>query len=318
MSLQDISIKDEYRSLFHNMAKEFYIPLLNESVEYKRAVGYFSSTVLCQIADGISRLAINGGKIQIVASPHLSEEDIEAMKSGYERRDEIVKQAVIRELIEARNVFEEKRLNLLANLIADNVLDIKIALMESKSKMAIYHEKMGIVTDKDGNIVAFSGSMNESGNALNENYEVIDIWCSWKSNEQKEKVETKVAAFTSIWNNTEPHVSIIAFPELKQEILDRYKRTSITDYSDVTDDDLFFIEETKSSYAVNMPENVKLHDYQIEAIDEWEKRDYCGIFDMATGTGKTFTGLGAVERLCKAMKNKLAVIIVCPYQHLVE
>ena len=38
---------------------------------------------------------------------------------------------------------------------------------------------------------------------------------------------------------------------------------------------------------------------------------------MATGTGKTFTGLGAATWLLK--KNKrLAVIIVCPYQHLVE
>ena len=39
---------------------------------------------------------------------------------------------------------------------------------------------------------------------------------------------------------------------------------------------------------------------------------------MATGTGKTYTGLGAVVRLCEALRNRLAVFIVCPYQHLVE
>ena len=38
---------------------------------------------------------------------------------------------------------------------------------------------------------------------------------------------------------------------------------------------------------------------------------------MATGTGKTLTALGAVAELCKNVK-RLAVIIVCPYQHLVE
>ncbi|MCL2810358.1 MAG: DEAD/DEAH box helicase family protein, partial [Clostridia bacterium] len=67
-----------------------------------------------------------------------------------------------------------------------------------------------------------------------------------------------------------------------------------------------------------IPPKVMLHGYQTEAIDAWKEKGWCGIFDMATGTGKTFTGLGAVARLYKAVNGKLAVIIVCPYQHLVE
>ena len=39
---------------------------------------------------------------------------------------------------------------------------------------------------------------------------------------------------------------------------------------------------------------------------------------MATGTGKTYTGLGAISKLSKDLNDNLAVIIVCPYQHLVE
>lgn len=39
---------------------------------------------------------------------------------------------------------------------------------------------------------------------------------------------------------------------------------------------------------------------------------------MATGTGKTYTALGALCQLSKVCKGKLAVVIVCPYQHLVE
>ena len=67
----------------------------------------------------------------------------------------------------------------------------------------------------------------------------------------------------------------------------------------------------------SIPLGVKLHDYQIEAIKNWVNNDYCGIFDMATGTGKTFTGLGAVAKLVEN-KKRAAIIIVCPYQHLVE
>jgi superfamily II DNA or RNA helicase len=39
---------------------------------------------------------------------------------------------------------------------------------------------------------------------------------------------------------------------------------------------------------------------------------------MATGSGKTLTALGGLERLCKVTSSNLGVVIVCPYQHLIE
>ena len=39
---------------------------------------------------------------------------------------------------------------------------------------------------------------------------------------------------------------------------------------------------------------------------------------MATGTGKTYTGLGAISKLSEDLNDDLAVIIVAPYKHLVE
>lgn len=41
MSLKDIDVKIEYRSLLHNIASEFYIPALNQAISYDRAVGFF-------------------------------------------------------------------------------------------------------------------------------------------------------------------------------------------------------------------------------------------------------------------------------------
>ena len=84
MSLQDIEIKLEYRSLIHNIASEFYIPTLNEAISYDRAVGFFSSSILSSIAYGIDGLARNGGKIRLVTSPYLSDsdkEEVEKLKS---------------------------------------------------------------------------------------------------------------------------------------------------------------------------------------------------------------------------------------------
>lgn len=317
MSLLDVDVKREYRSLLHDITREFYIPLLLHAAEYKRAVGFFSSTVLCQIADGVAALAKNGGKIKIVASPHLSDEDIQAIQKGYELRG-IVKKAILREMAEPTDIFSEKRLNLLANLIADGILDIKIAFTESDSAMGMYHEKLGIITDAENNSVVFSGSMNESANALTVNYEVIDVWCSWNGEEQSERVATKIAAFSSIWNDIEPNIKIIEFPELRQEIIDRYKMTPLVDYSESLQEELMQPYPRALNRGPQIPDDIMLHDYQIEAIDVCERNGFRGIFDMATGTGKTYTGLGAVIRLCEIVDSKVSVFIVCPYQHLVE
>ena len=68
MSFKDIEIKTEYRSGKSDVIKDFYIPVLSRAVKYKRAVGFFSSTALIQIAKGISEMVVNGGHIQLIAS----------------------------------------------------------------------------------------------------------------------------------------------------------------------------------------------------------------------------------------------------------
>lgn len=322
MSFQELDIKREYRSLLDSVAKDFYVPLLIQAVKYQRAVGFFSSSCLVEISKGISELAKNGGKIQLVASPYLSDEDIEAIKSGYAMRDQVVKEAIRREMTEGKTPFEKARLNLLANLISDNILDIKIAFTEDSDRMGMYHEKMGIITDAEGNRVAFAGSMNESAAAMTLNYETIDVYCSWKG--EVDRVIAKENAFASIWNDTEPNIKIIDFPELKQEIIDKYKyavpdfEIDKKEYAPDIDTVLHTDLGVYTEYGPKFPEWFKLHDYQDEAITEWQKRNYRGIFDMATGTGKTYTGLGALTTLSKNLGHKLAAIIVCPYQHLVE
>lgn len=319
MSLKDISIKREYRPE-DNVVRNFYIPLLSSAISYQRAVGFFSSTILAEIAVGISELVKNNGKIQIVASPYLSDEDVEAIKQGYKARDEVVKNSVLQALNDPKSDFEKNNLNLLANLIADNILDIKIAFTEKGHSFGMYHEKMGIITDAENNHVAFSGSLNETFNAVHFNYETIDVYCSWKP-EDLERVNDKISAFDRIWNNDEANITIIDFPELKDEMVRKYKREKV-DYDKFVEPKLPDIIDVPIKMKVlnrpTMPEWLDLHDYQESAIEEWAKCGYRGIFDMATGTGKTLTGLSAITRIAKDLNNKLAVIIVAPFQHLVD
>ena len=318
MSLKDLDIKVEYRSKHIDIATSFYIPLLTEACMYKRAVAYFSSSSLLEISVGICNLAKRRGKIKLVTSPCLSEEDIEAIKKGYAKRDEIIKKALLSKLEEAKDDFERDRLDLLANLIATNVLEIKIILIDNG--IGIFHEKLGIIEDDFGNKVAFSGSMNESETAFKKNYETIDVFCNWKIGDEASRFEKKFEAFKNLWVGNDDGVIIIDFPELSQEIIKKYKRKEQTDFSIDQREYLSCSIEKKREEVleIKIPNEYKLRDYQEEAIEKWVENGYRGIFDMATGTGKTLTALGAIARISENLKGKLGVIIVCPFQHLVE
>lgn len=327
MSLQEVAIQRDYRSLVHDIAREFYIPLLSRAVFYDRAVGFFSSTILAQIAAGITGLRNNGGKIRLVASPHLSDEDIQAIQSGYKRREDVIASAIQNAMTEPKNDFEKEHLNILANLIADGVLDIKIAFTEKNGKMGMYHEKLGLIGDSQGNVVAFSGSMNESTTALTLNYEAIDVYCSWNP-QDVERVADKKKAFESIWNDTEQGIKTIEFPSLKQDIIAKYKR-EVPDWTrppvapPAPEDIVPTVEPVPTqveipTYYPKRPAWFSVRQYQSDAIENWSKAGYRGIFDMATGTGKTLTALEAIRTISEAKENKLAVIVVVPYQHLVE
>lgn len=65
MSLQDVPVKNEYRSLIDNVVQDFYLPLLKEATVYKRAVGFFSSSSLVEISKGIAKMASSGGKFKL-------------------------------------------------------------------------------------------------------------------------------------------------------------------------------------------------------------------------------------------------------------
>lgn len=329
MGLKDHKIKSEYRSLIDNVVQDFYIPLLKDAVSYKRAVGFFSSSSLVEISKGIAGMAAEGGKIQIVASPYLSDEDIDAIRYGYEDRNKIIESALLTQISEKpTDYYSMERLNLLATLIADGVMDIQIAYTEDKNGIGMYHEKMGIIEDVYGDKIAFSGSNNESATAMTINYETMDVFRSWGDSSEIERVRLKENAFCSIWHNTEPNIKVLKFPNITDALIERYRRKQA---NFAIDDEQFAkrmltyaskISDISLTYGgpigARVPDDITLREYQKDAISVWVGENYRGIYDMATGTGKTLTGLGAISKLSEDLDDVLAVIIVCPYQHLVE
>ena len=73
-------------------------PCLEQSIIYKRAVGFFSSTSMALVAKGLTALIRAGGKMQLVASPQLSDEDIEAITRGIKQKEQVITDVTKKEL----------------------------------------------------------------------------------------------------------------------------------------------------------------------------------------------------------------------------
>ncbi len=295
MSFKDLDIKLSYISCGEeNIAKSFLVPSLKHTKIYRRSVGFFSSSVFSLIIDGIVALSRNGGKIEIIASPQLSAEDMDAIQLGYQKRDEIIKSVFSKDFLKEIESLDDVKLQLLASLIANETLDIKIAVTES---LGIYHDKLGILEDFEGNRIAFYGSVNESQNGYKNNYEKIRVVKSWVEAEVA-SVSDECKEFQTLWDGTNPYVKVYDYKESAKENILRVIDTR----------------KTTNDKTVDSP--IILRDYQEEAINAWVNNDYHGFYVMATGTGKTWTAIYSAKRLLE--KHPAMVVICAPYKHLIR
>lgn len=334
LSLRDLAIQDEYRSDRCDLIQEFYIPCLEKATVYKRAVGFFSSTSMAAAAKGLTALIRVGGKMQLIASPYLSAADADAIEQGIRQKEEVIVSAVQRELDKEFEEIVRDRLACLAWLLGQGVLEIKLAIPKNVRGYGIYHEKLGIFADKNSNLVAFTGSANESSSALIDNFECIDVFCCWHQG-VSDRALRKAENFQRLWNNNTENLEVISFPETaRRSLLRLYPERSPQWEPGLPQKPKPSVSERKGSYKVvplkenppakpqsetlQMPSDITLRPHQIRAQREWFTHSGKGILEMATGSGKTITALVAATNLYKHIGSQLLIVIVCPYLHLVS
>lgn len=295
MNYQDLNIRRSYISCGEdNIADALITPALKCTKCYRRSVGFFSSGVFMTIMDGIVALARNHGCVQLIASPKLSEEDIDAISKGYEQRERIVQNSFKRDFLNELESWDDMRLALLSELIARGILDIKVAV---SGTLGFYHDKLGILEDFDGNTVAFYGSANSTLSGYKNNYEKIRVVRDWVPGEA-DSVQDECEEFESLWNGTNKFVDVFNFKESASKSI------------------FEVIERRKETASKKEPAPIVLRDYQKEAIQSWEDNDFHGFYVMATGTGKTWTAIYAAKRMIE--KHPAMVVICAPYKHLVK
>ncbi|QLH84811.1 DEAD/DEAH box helicase family protein [Halosimplex pelagicum] len=284
-----------------DFVEEFYNPLLSRSVEYKRGVGYFTTNWLQSAARGIAQLAANGGTAKWIMSPMLEPEDWEAIKQGEKaKRDKALRAELESDIKDLQYDLEYQTRNAIAWMVADGLLEIRFAIPNTDLH-GDFHDKFGVFTDGSGNKVAFHGSKNDSAHAF-ENYEAYSIDCDWLSDRDTQGVTLQEERFDTIWDGQKPNLDIITLPEgIEQDIADLRDQ----DHRPYDDPD-------------GESNDIELRPYQREAVENWMGNGMRGLFEMATGTGKTFTALGAMDRVLAESQNQMLVVIAVPYTHLAK
>lgn len=243
--------------------------------------------------------------MKLICSPKFLEDDIKAIEKGYKNKNEVIKNSIIREIDKFPDDIFDDNLNCLSWLIANNRLEIRVAIPININYdgYGIYHEKIGIFYDQDDNSIIFYGSNNETLRGVTYNYESFDVYKSWIENE---RCKLKEIHFNKLWENKAKGVKIFNFPEAaKKRIIEKI----IPQKFDKINGNNLYIFETAKMNSTTFIDN--LWYFQNEAINNWEKNSFNGIFSMATGTGKTKTAIGSIIRLKEQIKNIFA-IIVCP------
>jgi len=297
--LRNADIKFKYDSDKDNLVEEFYIPVLSNSIEYYRMSGYFSSSSLAISARGIADFIINGGKMKLLCNAQLTKEDYEIIEETRQNSVDYIQCRFLEDLHSIEDEFIKDHVKALGWMLANGFLEIKIAI--PKDKKGIFHSKVGILRDNENNLVSFSGSDNETAAGWLYNIEEFKVFRSWDSGEEK-YVKSDVDTFNDYWNGVTERTDIIDLPSAV--------RDELIEFAPVSRKELVVISR-KTRKPIN------LREYQEDAIDSWFNHDCRGLFEMATGTGKTITSLSAFKQL-SSTKDKLVTVIACPQLHLID
>ena len=305
MSLKDLDIQDAYDTgnKSEKVIQEFYVPVLQEAVLYKRLTGYFSSQVLALAARGIAGLIRNGGKMQLIASPVVSEEDFLQLTSNAD--ESVIKfvddqfERAMNDMNDLASTIAYDHLRALGWMLREGLLEIKVLIpSEIKSGAGIFHSKVGIVEDSEGNQISFSGSVNETAMGWSQNIEEFKVFKNWEPGSLN-WVNHDIETFDKYWSHAKSS-GFEAVPLPKKSV---EKLISIAPEE---------VAELQITSAV-AKDSRKLRPYQEAAIQAWFDADFRGILEMATGTGKTFTARQCVNRWKQGKENSV-ILVTAPTQ----
>jgi superfamily II DNA or RNA helicase len=304
-SFRDLDLLDRYSSSTSDLLDDFYIPMLSNAAKYDRAVGYFSSAILVIAEAALTPFAAGGGKIRLICSPQLSQDDADAIVQGS------LEGTVSRSLNEELDRWDEDASSnapssLLRSLVSRGVIEVKIAI--PWNRQGIFHSKIGVFTDYFGNELGFTGSVNETfrGWSTYGNHEQVDTFRGWIP-PYDDRVTGIQVEFDSIWSGLARGLKVLSGNRLS-EVFERRptdldEERAIKEFAETRK---FRKRRDRSTKKVSSDKNLQEH--QQLAIDNWNAANKRGIIDFVTGGGKTFTAISLIREWIETGNPALVLV----------
>lgn len=317
----------------------FFSEGLCNATTFDLKLGFFSSSAINVLCDGFACFLYNGGRMRLIINDILSEQDKKAITNGLSKND--IPAFNIQDLEGLKDALSEHDkhfFDCLAWLIRNERIEIKV--ITPRDGIGIAHTKCGLFGD-GVNRVAFDGSCNFSRTALIDNCESITAFCDWDGERDVYKINDIEDDFNWTFQEKDTTVDYVKADQIRTHIVNSFKAKDIKELLEnelnivqkrvesemsrtvkgfliranakVTES----IEKIKSSEIHNQkannepkfpyPSGPRL--YQKQAFDNWKIKQ-CGLFAMATGTGKTITSLNCLYEIYKQHGYYKAVILV--------
>ena len=312
MSYKELEIKPSYDSRKSDVFNDFFNNMLSHSKYYRRFGGIFSAKRFALTAEGLQNfIQENDGVMELAIIPGFSEDDKEALIQGVSV-DEIISKNWIDDLSKIKEKFLEDHIKAISWMIVNGYLTIKLILPEHSdgslftetelNEQAIFRKEIGIFYSKhDNSPLSFHGTIDRDDSEVGELYS-LDVSRGWIDSE-KVRIDSDHEDFCNFWDNDN-----YSLGSIKCKIIPLSKKLG----------DYFKEIAPKSKSEIPLLKKLPiLRKYQSNAIDAWLENDGKGIFEMATGTGKTFTAIGAIKKI-QDKEDKTLVIIAVPYRNLID
>jgi superfamily II DNA or RNA helicase len=309
MSFKDLNIKPCYESGIDDIIEDFYVPVLSESVQYDRIAGFFSSSALAIASRGLHDFIIHQGKMRIITSPILNSDDAAIIERITNAPDSIELEDLGVYVDNIEDEFESNHVKALGWMLYNGLLEMKLAIVKNENGEispaselmgnGLFHQKVGVLTDGDGNKLSFSGSINESASAWVYNDEEFKVFKDWTDSSDYYLRDKK--RFEEIWYGQRNNIKVFNLPDAIKNKLIQYSRNF-----DIESISINHYHKKKQSLAKN--KDISLFYYQEDALAKWKNNSYRLLFEMATGTGKTRTAIAGIARVKKSVNKTLTII----------
>ena len=319
-----------YESPKDNLAGDILIPAFQAAEEARIVSAYFTSHALAKLAAGLAAYAARETRpLRLLLSPHLTDEDLDAVREGIANPQEVVTAAIEGLLVDTAGQIRSSAIaghaaDCLGYMVANGQAELRFVLMRA----GMFHPKQWLLYG-GGDWLAVHGSGNVTHHGLFVNGEQMTVdrgWCDGPPAESR--IKKMVATFDEYWANDRPGSLTISAPQAVDLIVSKRDRPDPPTVSEFwaawrVDHEAGLEPELPSGAPapppiLSVPTWLEYREgryaHQGAAVDAFLAADGRGVVAIATGGGKTRTALIAATHLQdrQSCGAPMLVVVIVP------